>query len=54
MDSIPLEMDDIFAEYEDEDDINPTRLPDLEDELEPMRNHDEIDAGAGSGQEGKD
>ncbi|XP_059161496.1 TIMELESS-interacting protein-like [Physella acuta] len=47
MDSIPLEMDDIFAEYEDEDDINPTRLPDLEDDVEPMRNSD----GAGSGQE---
>ncbi|XP_005098114.1 TIMELESS-interacting protein [Aplysia californica] len=36
MDSIPLEMDDIFDE--DGQDFNPARLPDLEDELEPMRN----------------
>ena len=41
MDSVPLEMDDIFGDYgvEDDDDggFNPSRLPDLEDELEPMR-----------------
>lgn len=40
MDSLPLEMDDIFGEFDGDDDdggFNPSRLPDLEDELEPMR-----------------
>ncbi|GFS26288.1 TIMELESS-interacting protein [Elysia marginata] len=41
MNSVPLEMDDIFGEFGGEDDdeggFNPSRLPDLEDELEPMR-----------------
>lgn len=39
MDSIPLEMDNIFDDYDDVDDIGPTRLPDLEEmdtNLEPM------------------
>ncbi|CAL1540595.1 unnamed protein product, partial [Lymnaea stagnalis] len=45
MDSIPLEMDDIFDEHEDADDFNPARLPDLEDELEPMRNFQNEDNG---------
>ncbi|RUS73957.1 hypothetical protein EGW08_018272 [Elysia chlorotica] len=41
MDTVPLEMDDIFGDYDGESDgeggFNPSRLPDLEDELEPMR-----------------
>lgn len=37
MESIPLDMDDIFGEDEAVEDFNPSRLPDLEDELEPMR-----------------
>ena len=36
MDSVPLEMDDIFAEHEDEDDDIPAPLPDLPQELEPL------------------
>ena len=50
MDSIPLEMDDIFGDYDGESDgedgFNPARLPDLEDELEPMRDmrHDDEQA----------
>ncbi|XP_041360581.1 chromosome segregation in meiosis protein 3-like isoform X2 [Gigantopelta aegis] len=36
MDSVPLEMDDIFAEHEDEDDNFPAPLPDLPEELEPL------------------
>ncbi|KAI8789883.1 TIMELESS-interacting protein [Biomphalaria glabrata] len=41
MDSIPLEMDDIFEDYEDAEDFYPARLPDLADELDPLRNEGE-------------
>ncbi|BFY98990.1 hypothetical protein BsWGS_02030 [Bradybaena similaris] len=37
MESISLDMDDIFGEDDAVEDFNPSRLPDLEDELEPMR-----------------
>ncbi|KAH9508922.1 hypothetical protein Btru_048309 [Bulinus truncatus] len=45
MDSIPLEMDDIFEDYEDAEDFYPARLPDLADELELKNDAEETEAG---------